>query len=369
MKAAVALIAAAIGVCGPLTADEAASRPGPDSRTEAFLCECAARAAAAEKAKRLHVPGRERWLFFSGELHYVGAGRFWGDAAAKVSRASKPEWADPTAAIVDFKKQLDKLGVELLVVPVPPKAIIYPDMLSDAVKLPKDGSLPRLDVHFRQFAGLLGEKGVDVVDLAPHFLAARKQDDRKGALYCRQDTHWSPRACELTAKLLAQRLAGREWLKAAKKLTLTSESREIQITGDLYRDARKAPGGEKLAKEKLRLRFVGTKTDAGLKPVESDRDSPVVLLGDSHCLVFSYGAELHGKGAGLADQLAMELGIAIDRLGVRGSGATPARIALYRRAAHKGYIEAKKLIIWCFAAREFTESSGWRKVPVVREAE
>ena len=30
-----------------------------------------------------------------------------------------------------------------------------------------------------------------------------------------------------------------------------------------------------------------------------------------------------------------------------------------------GYIARKKAIIWCFSAREFTESAGWSVVPVV----
>ena len=83
-----------------------------------------------------------------------------------------------------------------------------------------------------------------------------------------------------------------------------------------------------------------------------DKTSPVVLLGDSHTLVFHSGEELHGTGAGLADQLAAELGITVDVIGVRGSGATPARVNLLRRArADPAYLAGKKAVIWCFAAR------------------
>ena len=95
-----------------------------------------------------------------------------------------------------------------------------------------------------------------------------------------------------------------------------------------------------------------------------DKASPVVVLGDSHCLVFHAGGDLHGTGAGLADQLAAELGRAVDVIGVRGSGATPARVNLLRRAkADPSYLANKKWIVWCFAAREFTESAGWSPVP------
>jgi alginate O-acetyltransferase complex protein AlgJ len=91
-----------------------------------------------------------------------------------------------------------------------------------------------------------------------------------------------------------------------------------------------------------------------------DTASPILLLGDSHTLVFHAGADLHGVGAGLADQLAAELGIPVDVIGVCGSGATPARKNLMRRIqADPAYLTGKKVVIWCFAAREFTESTGW----------
>ena len=66
--------------------------------------------------------------------------------------------------------------------------------------------------------------------------------------------------------------------------------------------------------------------------MESDPLSPVVLLGDSHTLVFDTGEDMHTQGASLADHLLLELGFAVDLVGVRGSGGTAARINLLRRA-------------------------------------
>ncbi len=88
-------------------------------------------ARSAEQQGTMTVSGKEGWLFFGPELRFVSAGPFWGPAAAKVSRATKPEFADPLPAIVDFYRQLKKMGVELLMVPVPPKSVVYPDFLSD----------------------------------------------------------------------------------------------------------------------------------------------------------------------------------------------------------------------------------------------
>ncbi len=51
---------------------------------------------------------------------------------------------------------------------------------------------------------------------------------------------------------------------------------------------------------------------------------------------------------------------------MRSSGATPARVNLMRRVrGDPTYLGKKKVVIWCFTVREFTEGSGWSKVPVV----
>jgi alginate O-acetyltransferase complex protein AlgJ len=74
-------------------------------------------------------------------------------------------------------------------------------------------------------------------------------------------------------------------------------------------------------------------------------------------------------GAGLMDNLAMQLNFPVDLVAVRGSGATPARKNLARRKDkndNKDNLIGKKLIIWCFTAREFTEGQGWLKVNVVK---
>ena len=51
--------------------------------------------------------GADGWLFLPAELRHVSVGKFWGDDAAKVSKASNPANADPLPAILDFKRQLD----------------------------------------------------------------------------------------------------------------------------------------------------------------------------------------------------------------------------------------------------------------------
>jgi len=330
---------------------------------KAFRADCTAKAAEAEAAGSIVVPGSDGWLFLARELRHIGVGPFWGAAAAQVSRARGADRQDPLPAIVDYNEQLKKLGIELILVPVPPKAIVYPDKVSSAVKLEEGQPPPRLDTAHQEFYKLLREKGVNVIDLAAEFLPLRRPaEDAKSKLYCRGDTHWSGLACVLTARLLAKELKSRPWYKDVKHQAIEAEERTVEINGDLAREMPVRP-----APETLCLRFVGTKQADLLRPLEPDEASPVILLGDSHTLVFHSGGDMHTAGAGLADQLAFELGFPVDLIGVRGSGARPARINLYRRGRRDpDYLAGKKAVVWCFSAREFTESSGWGIVPVTR---
>ncbi len=320
-----------------------------------FQTQCAARAQAAEAQGTMTVPGNAGWLFLAPELRHLGAGPFWGPAAAKASRALKPDQADPLPAIVDFHDQLAALGIELLVVPVPPKAVIYPDKLLANVPHDSAGKLARLDPALQSFYDQLRHKGVDVLDLTPVFLKNRANSE--GALYCRQDSHWSGIGCALAAAEIGQRLAAT--FRDLPKQAFTGQWDTVAITGDLWQTS----GATKPQTEDIRIRRVSRIGKSGA--VETPTDSPVILLGDSHGLVFHSGDDMLARDAGLADQLALELGFAVDLVAVRGSGATPARINLLRRAQKNvNYWAGKKWVIWCFAAREFTESDGWRKVPI-----
>ncbi len=320
----------------------------------------AAAARLAEQQGTITVPGKEGWLFFGPELRFVSSGRFWGAAAAKVSRATRPEFADPFPAIVDFHLQLKKMGIELLLVPVPPKSVVYPDFLTDLLAISRENPPVRIDAESQTFYQLLTKEGIRVLDLTSFFLANRFHPE--GALFCKQDTHWSGNGVVLAARKIREEIEGRPWLKANPKSTYRSAWKSLPIAGDLW----KALGEKGIQQEMLPVRQVGTGSVGDLKPITPDQKSPIILVGDSHNLVFHAGDDMHTRDAGLPDQLALELGFPVDLAGVRGSGATPARVNLLRRAQKdSNYWKKKKLVIWCFASREFTQSDGWKKVPLL----
>ena len=370
--AALASAALAAGAaCGPAV---------PPDPAASFRETARSLSAGAEEAGATTVRGRGDWLFFAPELRHVSAGAFWGARAAEVSRARRAGAADPLPAILDFAARLDAAGVELLVVPVPPKAVVYADELSSSLEVASPP--PRLDPDHQAFYARLRESGVDVLDLTEPLLAARGHPE--GPVYCRHDTHWSGVGCVVAGRAIAAAVRSRPWYGALPRAAHEAEWRDAAIAGDLTLDLDAPPPGERLRLREVR-RAGAARTAAGApaapeagasgarSPAEApvppaaatDSGSPIVLLGDSHNLVFHAGGDMHATGAGLPDQLAFELGMAVDLVAVRGAASTAARVNLLRRAQRDpSYWDGKELVIWCFAAREFTEGDGWPLVPI-----
>ena len=297
--------------------------------------------------------GMDGWLFLTSEIRFLSVGQFWGDGASKVSRSHKPEAADPIPAIVDFQQQLKQRGVDLILVPVPPKAAIYPEKILPDVDLQNESAAPFL----ARFYDELRSRGINVIDLTALLLQNRANE--RGAVFCKTDSHWSGLGCVLAAQSIVEKV--REKFADQPRKNYVTEWKDVEIKGDLdelFGSKRKIP-----APEKISVRSVSEKESGA--SVSPDPNSPFLVIGDSHTLVYH---DFHAEKSGLIDQLAAELGFAPDLIGTRGSGATAVRISLYRHIRkNPDYLSKKKIIIWCFAAREFTESDqGWEKVPVVQ---
>lgn len=300
-----------------------------------------AEAAAAKVLQNPSVRGDQPdWFFPVREVKHLANGRFWEKPWEEVAANQ----TDPLPGIVEFHTLLAARGIRLLVVPVPAKASIYPETLVTGFQAGEVAPLA-------PFLKRLSEAGVEVLDLEPIFLQTRAARPEQ-LLYCRQDAHFSPAAAEIIPALVARQIPfegtagpGPYTLGEPVLLTFTGD----QIAGSEWE------GG--VAPETQPLRQV---SQGGVVGVAPDPASPVLLLGDSHTLVFHEGAEagMHCSGAGVADHLALRYGFAPDLVGVRGSGLVQARKQLfYKAAATPGYWDGKKLVIWLFSAREFTQST------------
>ena len=284
----------------------------------------AQKAADADAARQNFVEGSDGYRFLPAELRFTD----------KLSSPDLSAMVAPAiAAIGDFAGQLEEWGVALLVVPVPPKALVH------AGSLGITGDEQRsMRAGWEKIMGELSAQGVQVVDLLPDYLEA------KDSVFCLRDTHWSGNGIEQAVQRLAPALQG---AGISTKNLGTAPWKEISINGDL--------GGDP---ETVKLRFPAIPA--------SNPSSPVLLLGDSHVLVFHQGGDLHASGAGLPEQLAAMLGAMPKVMGVRGSGATSSRVQLARHLrSAPGYLKDKKAVIWVFAGREFTEADMWKKISLI----
>jgi alginate O-acetyltransferase complex protein AlgJ len=272
------------------------------------------------------IEGTDGWRFLPAEKTFADK-LIAPDLAVMVAPAVE--------SIADLQRQLQAEDIALLVVPVPPKIVMAPDAAGVSAE-----DAAKMRAGWEKILAELRGRGVAVLDLSQDFAAT------PGDLYCRRDTHWSGRGIERAADGIAAWLEDATDLKSGAAPVGSWKKQEIK--GDL--------GGDP---EQVDLWFA-----AG--PFAADnRGHPLVLLGDSHILVFHSGGDLHATCAGLPDRLGAWLGSSPDVLGVRGSGATSSRIALARRArSDDAYLDTKQAVVWCFAGREFTEADGWKKIPL-----
>lgn len=304
-------------------------------RAEAFAIEADKRAGDQRSVRG----DDEDWYFLSKELRHIATGQFWEKHWNEVAANG----TDPIESIVEFNGLLKERGIDLLLVPIPAKAVIYPEKFAA-------GFSPEDPYSTAPFLGQIKSAGVNVIDLEARFRDLRKEGDTP-ELYCAQDAHFSPAAAEIVAGWIAEELAIAEE-SAGGPFTLSNQT-TLTIVGD------QIVGSEwegKVAVETLPLTPVLANGKAGVEP---DDASPILLLGDSHTLVFHQGkaSGMHTTGAGVLDFLSYRAGFPLALVGVRGSGLVQARKQLFYTATSVDqFWSGKKTVVWMFSVREFTQS-------------
>jgi len=301
------------------------------------------------------VLGQNGWLFYRPAIDYI----------------VKPESGfhrelGPMPAIIAFYEALKAQGIELILLPIPGKASIYPEYLSARYNTE---SGPPVNPYAPEFFRILREKGVHVFDpTSILWEEKRKRGDslfgeknRDGNdLYISQDTHWSPRGMKLVAGSLAEVIKSSDWLTGVEQRSYGVLPVEIERFGDLY-DMLELPKG----RSSFKPLKITTEKVVDMETGEfcfSDASSPVVLLGDSFVNVFSEGGMGWGENSGLGEHLALQLGIPIDVIAINDGGPTTARESFVRR---QNALAGKKLVIWQFPTRDLINpESDWKIVDV-----
>ncbi len=308
--------------------------------------------AKTKAANPLAVPGQDaNWFFLRKELEHLSK----GDLAKAEMVTANIEKTDPLPVIVKYNEELKALGVELLLVPVPCKAAIYPEKLDGKIDAK---TVPSMGAYFAK----LKAAGVNVLDLESVFIAERTEHPDK-QLYCATDSHWSPFAAQLVAKIVAENYKGLKEISEnslADLITLPVET--IEFHGDLIEGTQKAS----VPKDKLPLQRAGEAVPPNGKAVrtlESDPKSAMLVIGDSHLQVFRKGGNMITTQAGFVDHLQVALPTAVEEITMQAGGADGPRVEVARATAkNPDFWAKKKIVVWVFTAREFTQGR-WRVIP------
>lgn len=265
-------------------------------------------------------------------------------AGLMTRRLDKPLQA--IAALADLHAKLRDRGIHLIVVPIVPKASIYPDKLEPGYDVANG---PDLNVEHREWFAALGRAGVDVVDLADAFWAARARErtDASAATFTRFDSHWTWHGVAIAADAIAARaaphLAGVPRVAGLER-KIVRRSRP----NDLLRKIDGQPPETEFEDRAYLLDADGRTVRA------ADLTSPIVVLGDS------FAAGFVDEGSGLPQAIEFAAGVAARSAPVYGGSVATMR----RPLADPGVMTKDvRVVVLAFAMRHLI-TSDWPTVPV-----
>jgi alginate O-acetyltransferase complex protein AlgJ len=332
----------------------------PDAKLrEEFQVAALALAEQRLPGAKISVVGRDGWLLHKGELRHLNAGSYIGENALRANPQAPPEYADPVPAIVDFNNQLKERGIDLFLMPVPVRPAIYPESVLGSEAFAERKAIPNLYHPLQELLHAVEEQGVRVVDLTTVYLQDRERPQR-GPVFCRSDTHWTPYGITLGAQILTAEIKQMPWYESVPKKKFRQRWTTMPHKGVTYEDYEKATG-ETLEPEQLQMRSIKRSNKKGKKKLKLHwPEGPVILMGDSNATKWS------PQQSGLPHILAFELGFPVDVLAVPGGGANETRLNLFRKLRDEpDYLDEKRVVIWCFTARFFTNTAdGWIYIPL-----
>ena len=275
------------------------------------------------------------------------------ESSGKLASVDVGAEAHPLTAIVDLHNQLRAHGVDFLLVTMPSRAQLYPELLMDLPEGQTWDGFSGFCPGTSQFVLALNDAGVEVCYLAPEFVAQRygKDGDRSDQLFLQDNQHWTPRAAEIAARAVAERLAKYPWYKpgpAKEKVDFVVKERQVKV-GIVWS---RAPDWSKTeilnASQVVQLRGV-----TSLRP-----SSPITLISGSF-------ADFHQtNGCDFTTQLYRHSGWPIDKINPRGGVEEQCRQELANNRAKDMKKGKKDLVIWLMAEAAFRPGPMWGPVKI-----
>lgn len=326
----------------------------------------------------------DSWLFYRQDVEFLVQPSPLDDRADKLD--------NPVKAIEVFRDQLKAKGVELLVVVVPGKPSIYPERLTgndDVKPVMANGDYRG---HGKMILDTLTALGFNTVDLYTPLWAAKADDERLGALYLNDDTHWTPRGAELAAREISTKV---QQMVNANLVEIGPESMDYVASdsvADRMGDIGEMSGLNKFDVFKVQkvVGHVVTQQIVSERVIPRDsaavdssvadsasaaaqdsvaydtsriafkddfRKAKILILGDSFSRIYQTDSPVN---AGWIAHFAKNMKRPVASIVSDGGASTLVREKLARKA---GVLKGKKLLIWEFVERDLRfGAEGWKTV-------
>ncbi|NNE90364.1 MAG: hypothetical protein HKN23_01850 [Verrucomicrobiales bacterium] len=292
--------------------------------------------------------GRDGWFFYQPAVDALTRyGPLRPEPDSVMKDPDRPEWNPAGPVIERFADQLQERNIELLLVPVPVKAMIHPEHFDAGLEAPLQH--PDQEAFYEK---LRSHENIELLDLTDLFLDLKAKN---GPVFLKQDTHWTHDTMQAAAAAVAAAVNEKPWFDSLdKNLEVKTETVTRSHQGDLVGMLSLPDSAALFSPETQEIECV-LDAETG-KPLTDDPASPIVLLGDSFVNIYNtpgigFGEEGESEiGAGFAAALARNLGTRLHSFTSNGEGATGVRRDFARMG--KSDVAKKKLVIWVVAARD-----------------
>ncbi len=360
---------------------------------------CIGKSCGRENAKP-----EDKWLFYRQDVEFLVQPSPLDVRSAKLD--------NPVKAIERFRDQLKAKGVELLVVITPGKPSIYTERLTGS-----DENAAGLQSHGKKILDSLTRAGFNTVDLYTPLLAAKADDDKLGALYLNDDTHWTPRGAEIAADVIAKKVRemvdagtvkfrGKDTVRYIATDSIADRMGDVgemsglnkfgvfkvqKVTGHVvmqqnikirdeelpedtvcidsaYKECMNRKKADRkdgettdvfcLLTSQTACAFKAIKYDTTITPFKDDfRKSEILILGDSFSRIYQTDSPVN---AGWIAHFAKNVNRPVASIVSDGGASTLVREKLARKAS---VLKGKKLLIWEFVERDLRfGAEGWKDV-------
>lgn len=332
----------------------------------------------AGEGNRKVVLGFENMLFYHPDLKSLsGYGPLKPEPFSVMKDPEQAKLSGPGEIIPAFAAQLKERGIDLLLVPVPLKPMIYSEYLNSR-ETREWITHPDAPAFYES----LRKQGVDVLDLTAvlaklrgerkhiYYLEANSQNREiakkteealklKKDVFLRQDTHWTVDGMSESAEQVAayvKKKYPQHLLINRENVIRAVDGAERSSMGDLVKLLDLKMPGKFYDEEEQFVKVIGPGTE--------NKHSPIMLLGDSFVNIYddpSLGFENPEQPAerihaGFAQHLSQQLQQSLDVIAMNGKGSTGVRRELAKR--YDDEVRSKKLVIWVIAARDLLLSKS-----------